>query len=113
MRGFLRLVSPYISGSLGVGFNQAHDFTITPIIVQEVPPAPFKANTEVAFTYTLGAGFQRALSQHWQAGIGYEFADWGYSALGRTSQQNINNGPELNHLYTQQLQFSITYLAGE
>lgn len=105
--------SPYISGSLGVGLNQANDFTISPMIIQEIAAPLFTSNNEVAFTYSLGAGFQRVLSKHLQAGIGYEFADWGRSALGRMSGQTINNGPEFSHLYTQQLQFSITYLAGE
>ncbi len=106
-------VSPYISASLGLGFNTAHDFTINPIIVQEVSPGSFSSNTDYAFTYTLGAGFQRSLNKNWQIGIGYEFADWGKSILGRVPEQTINHGPELDHLYTQQLQFSVTYLSGE
>ena len=105
-------IVPYLSGSIGLAFNRSSQFTISPILIREVPAPPFAANTDLAFMYTLGAGFQKALTTHWQAGIGYEFADWGQSALGRASGQTINRGPQLTHLYTYELQFSLTYLAG-
>jgi opacity protein-like surface antigen len=105
-------LTPYITGSLGIGFNRSYDYSSSPIISQEIPSPPFAANTEVAFTYTLGAGFQRAINSNWQAGVGYEFVNWGESSLGRMSGQTTNSGIKLNHLYTHELQFSITYLVG-
>ncbi len=108
-RGYV--VTPWVSGSLGVGFNQAHDFINAPLISQAVVMSNFSSNTTTAFTYTLGAGVQRQLNPHWQAGIGYEFADWGRSQLNRASGQTLNTGLSSPHLYTNGLLFSLTYLA--
>lgn len=102
-------VQPYISGSIGAGFNRAYSFTITPKIYQEIPALPFGDRNQTAFTYTIGAGLQKAISEHWVAGIGYEFADWGKSPLNRALDQTINNGLSLQHVYTNELQFSLTY----
>lgn len=108
-RGYV--VTPWVSGSLGVGFNQAHDFSNTPTISEAVVMSNFASNTTTAFTYTLGVGVQRHLNQHWQAGIGYEFADWGKSQLSRASGQTLNSGLSLSHLYTNGLLFNLTYHA--
>ena len=102
---------PWISGSLGVGFNYAHDFQNTPLIYEAIVNPNFASNTEVAFTYTVGAGLQKALNQHWMAGVGYEFADWGQSRLGRAAEQTLNNGLSLNNLYTNGVLFNLTYCA--
>lgn len=102
---------PYLSGSLGVAFNRASQFSMTPLIFEVIPEAPFQAHTQTAFTYTLGAGLQKSFNHHWQIGIGYEFADWGNSALARSAVQTQNSGLTLSHLYTNQLQFSLSYLA--
>ena len=108
-RGYI--VTPWVSGSLGVGFNQAHDFSNTPTISESVIMPNFTSNTTTAFTYTLGAGVQRRLNQHWQAGVGYEFADWGRSQLSRASGQTLNTGLSLSHLYTNGFLFNLTYSA--
>lgn len=102
---------PYISGSLGVGFNRAHNYSSTPTLFQAVATPNFSANTSTSFTYTLGVGVQRTLKEHWQAGIGYEFADWGSSHLGRAPGQTLNEGISLNHLYTNGLLFNLTWIA--
>ena len=101
-------VQPYISGSLGVGFNQAHAFERTPTVIGEIPHPRFQPNSVTAFTYTVGIGVQRALDQNWKVGIGYEFADWGKSHLARFEGQTLNTGLSLNHLYTNELQFSLS-----
>lgn len=102
---------PWISGSIGVGFNGALSFTSTPTIFQAEPSPNFASHTKASFTYTVGAGVQKALSQHWQVGVGYEFADWGKSTLGRAAGQTSNQGLMLNHLYTNGVLFNLTYLA--
>lgn len=104
------IYSPYVSGSLGAGFNHAYAFSLTPKIYEEVPAPLFRANTTTALTYTLGLGIQRAMNANWQVGVGYEFADWGKSHLAAAPEQTIGNGLSLNHLYTNELQLSITYL---
>lgn len=103
-------VSPYISASLGVGFTHAHDYAITPKIIEEVPAPPFLNHTNTNFSYTLGAGLQKRISNHVRAGIGYEFADWGKSQLGSAPGQTLNSGLHLSSIYTHELQFSLSYL---
>ena len=92
--------TPWISGSLGIGFNKSHDYTNTPTISEAIVMPNFANNRTTAFTYTLGAGIQRNLNTHTQVGIGYEFADWGESHLGKASGQTQNSGLALSHLYT-------------
>tara|TARA_R110002126_G_scaffold123850_1_gene265727 strand:+ start:403 stop:1197 length:795 start_codon:yes stop_codon:yes gene_type:complete len=108
-RGYI--LTPWVNGSLGVGFNQAYDYSNTPTIIPAIAMPNFASNTTTAFTYTVGAGFQRSFNAHWQGGLGYEFADWGKSQLGRASGQTLNNGLSLSHLYTNGFLFNLTYLA--
>jgi opacity protein-like surface antigen len=102
---------PWVSGSLGVGFNNAHGFQNTPLIFEALPNPNFASHTETAFTYTVGAGLQKTLNTHWQVGVGYEFADWGKSILGRAAGQTLNSGLNLNHFYTNGVLFNLTYVA--
>lgn len=102
---------PWVSGSLGVGFNDAHGFHSTPLIFEALSTTHFSSHTQTTFTYTVGAGVQKALNAHWQAGVGYEFADWGKSSLGRAPEQTQNSGLALNHLYTNGVLFNLTYIA--
>ncbi|HHS9463875.1 TPA: outer membrane protein, partial [Legionella anisa] len=78
---------------------------------EALPNPDFADHTKTAFTYTLGAGVQKALNDHWQIGAGYEFADWGKSELGRAFGQTMNSGLALNHLYTNGVLFNLTYVA--
>ena len=103
-------IKPYLSGSLGVGFNRATSFSLTPTIFEAVPFPTFTTNSTTTFTYTVGAGIQREITNNWQAGIGYEFADWGKNQLGAAPGQTIGSGLLMNHLYTNGLMFNLTYL---
>jgi len=102
---------PWISGSIGVGFNNAHSFDNTSTIFEALPNPNFSSYTQTSFTYTVGAGVQKALNAHWQVGAGYEFADWGKSQLDRALGQTQNRGLVLNHLYTNGVLFNLTYLS--
>jgi opacity protein-like surface antigen len=104
-------VQPYLSASLGVGFNRAYEFTITQKIEEQLPAPPFKSNAQTAFTYTVGIGLQKAIAENWRMGIGYEFSDWGTSFLARAQGQTMSHGLLLNHVYTHELQFSLSYIA--
>lgn len=103
-------VMPWVSASVGVGFNRAKSFTNTPLIFEALPNNNFTDHTKSTFTYTLGAGIQKAINDHWQAGVGYEFADWGKSGLGRAAEQHLNSGLTLSHLYTNGVMFNLTYV---
>ncbi len=104
-------VTPWVSASLGVGFNRAHGYNNTPLIFQAVADSNFTDHTKTSFTNTLGAGIQKPINLHWQIGMGYEFADWGKSALGRSSGQTMNTGLALEHLYTHGVSFNLTYIS--
>jgi len=93
-------VMPYISGSIGVGINRAHEFSNTPKIFEAVPNANFTGRTKASLAYTLGVGMERVLNDYWRVGAGYEFADWGKSQLGAAFGQTTGRGLALNHLYT-------------
>ncbi len=101
---------PYISGSVGLGYNRAYDFTITPKISEEVAAPPFGSKTTTAFVYTLGIGLQRSFNSNLAAAIGYEFADWGNTNLARATGQTMGHGLSLNHLYAHQIQLSLFYI---
>ncbi|KTD64776.1 hypothetical protein Lspi_0943 [Legionella spiritensis] len=102
---------PWISGSIGAGFNRAHEFHNRPTIFEALANPDFASHTKTAFTYTVGAGVQKVLNNHWQAGVGYEFADWGKSELYRAESQTLNSGLAMDHLRTNGLLFNITYIA--
>ena len=104
-------IQPYVSASVGAGYNHASTFVITPKIYEEVAAPPFTDNSEISFTYTLGIGFQRALNRHVQIGIGYEYADWGKSQLGKADGQTENSGLSLNNFYTNAIQLSFNFRA--
>jgi len=82
-------VIPWISGSVGAGFNHAHQFTNTPTIPEAEVNENYPSRTQAAFTYTVGAGIQRAINENWQVGLGYEFADWGNSMFHRAASQTL------------------------
>ncbi len=104
-------VIPWISGSLGIGFNDAYAFQNTPFISEAVTMPNFTPHTQTSFVYTLGFGAQKVLNQHFQIGAGYEFSDWGQSQLGRAAGQTLGSGLSLNHLYTNGVLFNLTYLS--
>lgn len=104
------IVTPWISGSMGVGFNYAHEYTNTPTIFEAITSPNFSCHTKTAFAYTLGIGVQRAINQNWQIGVGYEFANWGKSQLGSASGQTLNSGLALKHMYTNGALLNISYL---
>ncbi|HAT1597281.1 TPA: porin family protein [Legionella pneumophila] len=105
------ILTPWVSGSAGIGFNRARSFNNWPVIFEALPNSDFSNHTETDFTYALSTGLQKSLNSHWQAGIGYEFADWGKSELGRASGQTLNTGLKLNHLYTNGVLLNLTYVA--
>ncbi len=102
-------VQPYISGSLGVGFNHAYQYSSSSKLFEVLPEPPFETQTTTSFTYTLGVGLQRALNNHWSIGVGYEFADWGQTSLAAATGQLSNGGLNLNHVYTNELQLNLSF----
>lgn len=102
------VVRPWVSAGLGIAFNESQGYTSTPKIAEAVEGARFADNTTTAFSYSLGLGVETTLTAGWHAGLGYEFSDWGKSALGSTGGQ----APSLSipHLYTSGITLTVTYL---
>lgn len=105
-----QLVQPYISASLGAGFNHAYQYSSTPKLFEVLPEPPFVSQTRTAFTYSLGIGLQRVLNSHWSVGLGYEFADWGKTSLAASIGQASSSGLNLNHVYTNELQCNLSFV---
>ncbi|MBA2709172.1 MAG: porin family protein [Tatlockia sp.] len=110
LTNFRGLFEPYFSASVGPGFNRAYHYRSTPKVPDLIDEPPFNPRTLASVSYTLGAGIQKSLSNHWAAGLGYEFADWGRSKLARAFDQTQNTGLRLSHTFTHQLQFSLTFI---
>ncbi len=109
-QAFSSTLFPYVSASVGLARNRSSSFSTTALLFEEVPVPGFQNHTQQAFTYTLGIGIHKMANEHWQIGVGYDFGDWGASALARAPQQTMSNGLQLNHLYTQQLVLTMNYL---
>lgn len=103
-------IRPYVNASIGAGINRAYDYTIQPVTFGDISAPAFTSNNTVAFTYTLGLGVKKDLNEHWQVGVGYEFASWGKSQLAPAYGQTFNTGLLLDSLYTDSLLFSISFM---
>lgn len=104
-------ILPWLSASVGAGFNRAYDFSNAARIFEAVPNPNFASQTTTSLSYTVGVGVQKAINHQWQIGVGYEFADWGRSELGRSLDQSINTGLVLDHIYTSAVLFNLTFVA--
>jgi hypothetical protein len=103
-------INPYVSAGVGVGFNRSYGYVITPLISQSVPMPAFQSNTETAFSYTVGVGFQRKLSPQLAVALGYQFVSWGASHLAPAPGQTSLQGLHLSHLYAEGIEFNFSYL---
>lgn len=108
---FYSFLQPFIGASVGVGINHTYHYSNTPLIVEVSPEAPFQPQNTTTFSYTLDAGLQKQLNEHWSVAMGYEFGDWGKSQLGRANGQTSNAGLSLNHIYVNQLLISVSFTA--
>ena len=102
-------LNPYVSGSVGLGFNRSYGYNATPIILQEVAAPPFQSNTKAALSASFGAGFQHTLNSQITLALGYQLVSWGSSALDRAVDQTRGEGLGLSTLYTQGIEFTISY----
>ena len=109
-------VQPYISGSVGIGFNNSSKFRTNPSILLTGPVGrnqvfQYADNTTNGFTYTVGIGVQKSFTPNWQVGMGYEFADWGKNALDPTLLFPFNySTPNMSHYYTHAVQLTLSYI---
>ncbi len=100
---------PFGSVGLGIGFNHAYHFNTQATIPEEVPAPSFNSKLTTTFAYTLGAGLEEALNDHWHAAISYEFANWGSSELAAANGQTIGQGLTVNNIYINSVFLTLTY----
>jgi opacity protein-like surface antigen len=100
----------YISGGLGRNRNTASNFTIVPLIPEEVPAPAFESGIIYSNYYSMGFGVQFMSPDNWQFGVGYEYSNWGKSQLGRAPGQTLNSGLAMNNLNVNSLNVNITYV---
>ena len=108
-REYYQQIAPYVTASVGAGFNRASAYGSTPKIEEESLQPPFGTNTTTSLTYALGIGLEKAMNLHWSIGVGYEFSNLGASSLDRALGQTLNKGLSLPHLYTNGIMLSLTY----
>lgn len=99
---------PYVTGSVGIGFNRSFSFNNLPNSSDIVPNPNFENKVMKAFSYSVGFGVQKNIHDNMQFGLGYELLDWGKSALAPWSGQLTNSAPTINHLYMQNLLMSLS-----
>ena len=103
-------IQPYLSGSIGLAMNYAHGYYSAPITIpQTVTSASFASRVTPSFSYTLGAGLDKAINSSWSTGVGYEFSDWGRGSLGVAPGQFTNKGLTLNHMYNNAVLVNLSY----
>ncbi len=102
-------IQPYLNLSLGISFNHAYNYRSLPLLYESLPAPNFTPHTSASFSYTVGAGIQRKLNKSLSAGVGYQFADWGYHRLGLAPNQTLGHGLVMNNFYTNSLLFNLTY----
>lgn len=105
--------APYFSLAVGVAFNRAHDFGSTPTISQAATVPGFPDRTQIALSYTVGAGLEHAYDKNWRFGLGLEFSDWGKTQLGPVAGQPTDRGPKIDHIYSRGLVANVTYFFGD
>jgi hypothetical protein len=104
------VVLPWISGSLGVGFNHASNFNSTPTVCGVLPIPNFTTQKTTGFTYGFGLGVEYPLREHLQIGLGYEFTRWGNNELGRAPEQTLNSGLSFNNIYSNGILLNLNYI---
>jgi len=104
------LFDAYVSAGVGVGFNQASSFNITPKICQEVAAPAFTDKSSTGLTYSGGFGVQTALSLNWKMNLGYEFINLGPTELGRAPGQTLGSGLKLNQNFANTVTLGVTYI---
>lgn len=100
---------PYVSVSIGLGLNRAHDYTMTPKVDGAVAGDPFASNSKFTLSYSVGLGVQRAINENWLWGVGYEFSDWGKSQLNAAPGQTLGSGLSIDHFYNHAVLVNLTY----
>lgn len=103
-------LNPYISGSIGLGFNYSYHYQESPLLYQEPSFPGFQSRFNTSFIYSVGVGFRRPINEHFFGEVGYQLVSWGASGLNKASGQPINDSLKLSNLISQGIEFTLTYL---
>jgi opacity protein-like surface antigen len=105
-------VRPFVSASLGLGFNRAESFAAVPTIDGAAAISGFQPNSMTSFTYTLGLGAEYSIDPRWRVGLGIEFGDLGKFSLGSVAGQTTDERLKIDHVYTRGALLSVSFVLG-
>lgn len=108
----LQYYHPYLSAGVGTAWNKSKNYTVN---IQ--PPFTtfsnqFKDGTHASFSYSLGFGVDRNITEYVRLGVGYRFTDFGSSETGHGIIDTVRTSHALSqsHLYTNLLLAQFTVL---
>ncbi len=101
---------PYVMVGVGPALNRSSDYSETPFNGDNSGNYVFGDQQTIAFSYSVGAGLDVALTDAWRLGIGYRFSDLGAVGLGKPTNQTADVTLNQNHLYAQSVLLQLSYV---
>jgi opacity protein-like surface antigen len=102
---------PYISVGLGAAINRAENYTTDPQAFYTFTPE-YENNTETSFSYSIGAGVDYDVTEHFRVGLGYRITDLGKVGLENSTlvKTELNHSLQKDQWYEQEILLQFTYL---
>ncbi|KTD36781.1 Sporulation related domain protein [Legionella nautarum] len=110
-----RAFTPYLSGSVGAGFNKARSYKEVALqgVTPRISPA-FTYNLTTQFAYNVGAGVDLQLSSRFIVSLGYEYQDLGSVSSGSgTGSSWAGRVLNLGSYRSNAALLSVNYLIGD
>jgi opacity protein-like surface antigen len=103
---------PYLTVGMGVAWTTAKDYTINIQPPFTAMSNQFSNHTSTNFSYSVGFGLDRDITDHTRIGVGYRFSDLGQARTGNGIINVVSTTNTLSqaHLYLNELQAQITFL---
>ncbi|KTC93815.1 SPOR domain-containing protein [Legionella drozanskii] len=110
-----RAFAPYLSGSVGAGFNKSRNYK--EVALEGVTPriSPFFTdNLTTQFAYNVGAGVDLQISSRFIVSLGYEYQDLGSVSSGSGAGNNwVGQALNLGSYRSNAALLSVNYLLGD
>lgn len=98
---------PYVTASLGAAWNKTSDYKEVSDTVGELARDDlFESTNEADFSFSVGLGIEREITENWRWGLGYLYTDAGDANLKAT-----RTGEELSHeLHIQEVMLQLNLM---
>jgi hypothetical protein len=102
---------PYISGGLGLSWNESKNYTVTISPPFTTFSNQFANNTTTSFSWSVGTGVDVDLTKKVRLGVGYRFTDFGKAATGNGTIDDVLTTYALSqsHLYANIIEAQLTF----